>query len=250
MSDGLTTAALREGIKRIGTKIEACADELNRLDGSLGDGDLGVTMVRGARSLSDELPNLPDDVGMALLKCAQVLTKVSGSTIGTLLATGLLTAAKKTKGPTVVPWQEISSLLAEAVNAMSRRGRSHLAIKPCLTLSKQRGWPLMGLTIPAKWPKRPMMPSRMLWTNFAISSPVREEPVSLATKASGLTIPAWSLLNASLKAFELQHIEAGKPLEQVCTETSANHPYSKEVVQNGDSARYIAGNVSPDGLYP
>ena len=132
MSDGLTTAVLREGIGRIAAKIESCADELNRLDGSLGDGDLGVTMVRGVRGMVDELPNLPDDVGMALLKCAQVFTRVSGSTFGTLLATGLMSAAKKAKGRTEVPWQEISSLLAEAVDGMSRRGRSQLGDKTVL----------------------------------------------------------------------------------------------------------------------
>lgn len=132
MPDGLTTAALSEGIRRIAAKMEDCHDELNRLDGLLGDGDLGVTMVRGVRSLVDELPNLPDDVGMALLKCAQVFTRVSGSTYGTLLATGLMSAAKQTRGRTVVPWQEISPLLAEAVAAMSRRGKAELGDKTVL----------------------------------------------------------------------------------------------------------------------
>jgi len=132
MPEGLTTTALREGMMRIAAKMEASSDELNRLDGLLGDGDLGVTMVRGVRGLVEELPNLPDDVGMALLKCAQVFTRVSGSTYGTLLATGLMSAAKKTKGRTLVPWQEISPLLSEAVAAMSRRARSELGDKTVL----------------------------------------------------------------------------------------------------------------------
>jgi dihydroxyacetone kinase-like protein len=132
MPGGLTTTALREGMKRIAAKMEACNDELNQLDGLLGDGDLGVTMVRGVRGLAEELPNLPDDVGMALLKCAQVFTRVSGSTYGTLLATGLMSAAKKTKGQTVVPWEEIPSLLGEAISAMSRRARSELGEKTVL----------------------------------------------------------------------------------------------------------------------
>jgi dihydroxyacetone kinase-like protein len=132
MSEGLTTAALREGMSRIAAEMEACSDELNRLDGLLGDGDLGVTMVRGVRGLVQELPNLPDDVGMALLKCAQVFTRVSGSTYGTLLATGLMSAAKQTKGRTTIPWQEISSLLGEAITSMSRRARSELGDKTVL----------------------------------------------------------------------------------------------------------------------
>ncbi len=95
---GLTTVVLCDACRRVVAKLEACADELNTLDAALGDGDLGVTMVRGGRSMLAELPDLPDDLGMALLKCAQALTKLSGSTYGTLLATGLMSAAKMTKG--------------------------------------------------------------------------------------------------------------------------------------------------------
>ena len=51
-----TTASLRAAIARIAAHLEACADELNRLDGALGDGDLGVTMVRGARGLVEAAP--------------------------------------------------------------------------------------------------------------------------------------------------------------------------------------------------
>src|SRR6185295_11573792 len=98
MADTLTSATLRDAFKKIAEKLESCADELNTLDAALGDGDLGVTMVRGARSLVAELPQLPDDVGMALMKSAQAFTRISGSTYGTLLATGLIGAAKATKG--------------------------------------------------------------------------------------------------------------------------------------------------------
>ena len=113
MSTALTTAVLRDVLKRIIDKLEACADELNALDAKLGDGDLGVTMVRGARGVAAELLTLPDDLGMALLKCAQAFTKLSGSTYGTLVATGLMSAVKATKGRTEVAWSEISSLLAD-----------------------------------------------------------------------------------------------------------------------------------------
>ena len=112
--------------------MESCSDELNALDAQLGDGDLGVTMVRGTRAVASELPNLPDDVGMALLKCAQAFTKLSGSTYGTLLATGLMSAAKATKGRTEVPWSEVSSLLASAWQAMAQRSGGKLGEKTVL----------------------------------------------------------------------------------------------------------------------
>jgi dihydroxyacetone kinase-like protein len=132
MPTGLTTVILCDAMKRVVAKLESCADELNALDAALGDGDLGVTMMRGGRSVLAELPNLPEDLGMALGKCAQALTRLSGSTYGTLLATGLMGAAKSTKGRREVPWSEVSSLLGFALAAMSQRGGGKLGEKTVL----------------------------------------------------------------------------------------------------------------------
>ncbi|MCL5006304.1 MAG: dihydroxyacetone kinase subunit L [Acidobacteria bacterium] len=132
MPTTFTTVTLRDALGRIIKKLEASADELNLLDAQLGDGDLGVSLVRGARAVEAELPRLPDDVGMALLKCAQAFTKLSGSTYGTLLATGLMSAAKATKGRTEVAWSEVSSLLGNALQAMAQRSGGELGDKTVL----------------------------------------------------------------------------------------------------------------------
>ena len=132
MPAAITTAVLRGALARVATKMESCSDELNALDAQLGDGDLGVTMVRGTRAVVAEIPNLPDDVGVALLKCAQAFTKLSGSTYGTLLATGLMIAAKATKGRTEVPWSAVSPLLASAWQAMAQRSGGKLGEKTVL----------------------------------------------------------------------------------------------------------------------
>jgi dihydroxyacetone kinase-like protein len=128
----LTTPVLADGLRRIAAHMEIVADELNALDGQLGDGDLGVTMTRGGRALLDILPTLPADVGMALMACAQAMTKVSGSSYGTLLATGLLAAAKATRGRTEVPWPETAALLRAALDAMRTRGKAALGDKTVL----------------------------------------------------------------------------------------------------------------------
>ncbi len=128
----LTSKALADGLTRIAAHMDTVADALNALDGQLGDGDLGVTMTRGGRALRDVLPTLPDDVGMALLACAQAITKVSGSSYGTLLATGLMAAAKATRGRTEVPWEETASLLHAALAAMMARGKASLGDKTVL----------------------------------------------------------------------------------------------------------------------
>jgi dihydroxyacetone kinase-like protein len=128
----MTTESIRWAAGRLKDKIEVSAAELNEMDGALGDGDLGVTMSRAARGLVEDLPNLPEDVGMALLRCAQTVNRVSAATFGTLLSTGFLAAAKQTKGRTSVPWNEVPALLAAALQAMSDRSKGQLGDKTVL----------------------------------------------------------------------------------------------------------------------
>ncbi len=132
MGDALTTESLRECLMCIADGIETYVEELNTVDGALGDGDLGVTTVRGFRSVKAELPNLPEDVGMALMNCSQAFVKISGSTFGTLVAIGVMSAAKATRGRQQVPWQEAPALLAGAIAAISQRGKAALGDKTML----------------------------------------------------------------------------------------------------------------------
>jgi len=147
----LTVAVLRSGFTKIVAKLEESADELNALDAILGDGDIGVSLVRGGRSLLAELPSLPDDdLGAALMRSAQAITRISGSTCGTLLATGLLSAAKKTMGKACVPWSEVSHLLAASVEAISRRGKCELGDKTILDAVEAARRAAEGTTEPAE----------------------------------------------------------------------------------------------------
>ena len=54
----LTTAEIAAGFARIASHMETVADELNAIDGQLGDGDLGVTLVRGSRDVMAALDQL------------------------------------------------------------------------------------------------------------------------------------------------------------------------------------------------
>lgn len=132
MHDGLTTEALREGLIRIGRKLQECQGELNELDGQLGDGDIGITMTTAFKLIFEDLDSLPEDIGMALFKVAQGFTKSRGSSFGTLLATGIMSAAKSLKGKTVAPWKELPPLLEGAIEAISQRGKSELGDKTVL----------------------------------------------------------------------------------------------------------------------
>jgi len=128
----ITTESIRSGIKRLNQAMELSADELNTADGLLGDGDLGVTMIRGFRHLIDELESLPEDIGMAVFQCAKAFTKSSGSSYGTLLATGMMAIAKVKKGQTEIDLDEVSELFDKALEAMQMRGKATLGNKTVL----------------------------------------------------------------------------------------------------------------------
>ena len=128
----ITTDSIKTAATKIAQLMEESADELNAADGLLGDGDLGITMVRGFREIIEVRDSLPDDVGMALFKCAKAFTKSSGSSYGTLLATGLMSVAKKKKGQQEIQIEEISALLNDALDAMKQRGKAELGDKTVL----------------------------------------------------------------------------------------------------------------------
>ena len=128
----ITTDSIKTAVTKIAQLIEESADELNAADGLLGDGDLGITMVRGFREIIEVRDSLPDDVGMALFQCAKAFTKSSGSSYGTLLATGLMSVAKKKKGQEEIQVEEISALLDDALDAMKQRGKAELGDKTVL----------------------------------------------------------------------------------------------------------------------
>ena len=128
----ISTESIKSGIKRLAQAMEQSADELNTADGLLGDGDLGVTMIRGFRQIIEILDSLPEDIGMAFFQCAKAFTKSSGSSYGTLLASGMMAIAKVKKGQTGIELEEVSGLFAIALEAMQKRGKASLGDKTVL----------------------------------------------------------------------------------------------------------------------
>ena len=95
---GLDRSALLGAIERLHEEMPTHFDTLNAADGKLGDGDLGITMTRGMAEITAVRDDLPEDLGLAMLKCSQAFTKSSGSSYGTLMALGMMAIAKKIKG--------------------------------------------------------------------------------------------------------------------------------------------------------
>lgn len=125
--------ALRAAALRLRDAMEAQADALNAADAALGDGDLGVTMRRGSRAVAERADEMPEgDFGQALMVAAQAFTRVSASSYGTLLATGLMAAARETRGRAGIKPPEVAGLLATARDRMMARGKAELGGKTVL----------------------------------------------------------------------------------------------------------------------
>ena len=89
-------------------------------------------MIRGFRQILADLESLPEDIGMNLFQCAKAFTKSSGSSFGTLLATGMMAIAKENKGKILIELEEVSGLFDTALKAMQIRGKASLGDKTVL----------------------------------------------------------------------------------------------------------------------
>jgi dihydroxyacetone kinase len=84
------TASLRA----IVAVLEKAEGELTALDSVVGDGDIGLSLARGARAVDDALPTLDGDrPAVALQTLAGILRRVLGGTSGPLYAVFVLRAA-------------------------------------------------------------------------------------------------------------------------------------------------------------
>lgn len=128
----VTVADIRDAISRVQRQVRQSAEDLSARDGQLGDGDLGITLEKAFNRLAEIAPALPDDLGKAFAAAAAAISKVSSSSFGTLLATGLLAAAKQTLGKTEIPTTAVPDLLRAACQKMSERGSAALGDKTVL----------------------------------------------------------------------------------------------------------------------
>ena len=129
---GLDRSALLRAIERLHEEMRTHFDTLNTADGKLGDGDLGITMTRGMAEITKVRDDLPEDLGLAMLKCSQAFTKSSGSSYGTLMALGMMAIAKQIRGQTALEPSELTALVAVARDQIQTRGKAEIGGKTVL----------------------------------------------------------------------------------------------------------------------
>ena len=104
-------------------------DEFNAVDGKIGDGDLGITILNGFEEINNNINKFSDDVGANFMICSQAFVKKSGSSFGTLIAFSFMNISKNLKGKTECNHEDIISIFETALNTILERGKTKLGDK-------------------------------------------------------------------------------------------------------------------------
>ncbi|SNY34318.1 dihydroxyacetone kinase subunit DhaL [Paractinoplanes atraurantiacus] len=101
------TDPLRRALEAVAETLISARDELTDLDREVGDGDLGISLARGAAAILAECPGYPgaDGPGAVLRAASATVRRSVGGTSGPLYAVLLLRAASALPGsPTPADW--------------------------------------------------------------------------------------------------------------------------------------------------
>ncbi len=119
---GLEVAHIARGVRAADRAMADLEGVLNEADAVIGDGDTGSMLARVAAAMGKVELSQATDVGLAFNALARAVASATGSSLGTLLATALLSLGKAGRGRTEIPWPEFGLQLAAANQAMAARG--------------------------------------------------------------------------------------------------------------------------------
>jgi len=123
----------KELMERIFEKLLSQAkksyDEFNAVDGKIGDGDLGVTILNGLEEINNNKSNFKDDMENNFMVCSQAFVKKSGSSFGTLIAFSFMNISKNLKGKTSCNHDDIINIFETALKTIQERGKTKLGDK-------------------------------------------------------------------------------------------------------------------------
>ena len=145
----IDTAAVQRAVTAAQAGMAELEQELNAADSKLGDGDTGSMLARVLGKLAEADLAAAPDLGMAFMALARAAVSATGSSLGTLLATALLTLGKETRGRDAIAWPELGPLLTKARDAMIARGGAKLGDKTVLDALDALVHAIDGLDQPA-----------------------------------------------------------------------------------------------------
>ena len=130
----MTAAELRSLLDRALELVAKNEDELRDLDSAIGDGDLGITVSRGALAARKSIAALPPGSTPAeiLRAAATAIASANPSSFAALVATGLLAASRSVAGNDALTAGDVVTMAQEAIVAIAKRGKAEVGDKTVL----------------------------------------------------------------------------------------------------------------------
>lgn len=130
---GFTAAHVRSAARKASAAMDELKLVLNEADARMGDGDTGSMLARVLKLLADAAEKDESaTVGKACFALARTAASATGSSLGTLLATALMSIAKSTQEAAEVEWSALGALITDAQQKMAARGGAVLGDKTIL----------------------------------------------------------------------------------------------------------------------
>lgn len=120
-------------INELKITAEKNKDYLIELDAALGDGDLGITMVKAFKAAKFSIEEFSgDDIGEALKAIGFSIANEAAATMGTLTATAFIKGSEKAKGKKSITYDDIILIANEAIEGIKARGNAEVGDKTVL----------------------------------------------------------------------------------------------------------------------
>ena len=130
----MTGAELRVLLDRALELVAKNEDELRDLDSAIGDGDLGITVSRGAEAARKSIAALPAASTPAeiIRALATTIASANPSSFTALVATGLLAASRAVAGRESLTAGDVITMAQQAIPAIAKRGKAEVGDKTVL----------------------------------------------------------------------------------------------------------------------
>lgn len=141
----LTASDLAGAAEIVCRNLPSLEQELNQADAKLGDGDTGGMLSRVVSAIAAQKIDPSADLGEVFIRYARAAATSTGSSLGTLIAAGLLAMGQKTTGRNALSADELGPLLLVASDAMLKRGGAKLGDKTAIDALSAIGLAISGI---------------------------------------------------------------------------------------------------------
>jgi phosphoenolpyruvate---glycerone phosphotransferase subunit DhaL len=127
----ITKTDLQAALTRAAHRLIAIKDHLNELDAAMGDGDCGLSAEKGAHGLLEFMAVNPpsDDLGKWLGLAGMAYNRAAPSSLGTIIATGLMRAGKEAFGKSSLDAVTVLQMFLAANHGIQERGKAQVGDK-------------------------------------------------------------------------------------------------------------------------